>query len=536
MGIRLRVKHSMCNKIIPVFLLVVSACFGRDVKITILHTADLHGHIDSARIEGSENNSALPAGSGGRPIYAGGLLRCATVINHARSQETNVLLIDCGDLFQGTVESYLTRGEVMMKAVKYLRYDALVVGNHEFDWGVERLRALYRESAIPVLDAGIGAPGGETLPNGRPFLVREFEGVRVAIVGLTNPLIPRWQRPRLLGGLQFPSSADALREVMGAVRKLQPDIIVLVVHQGLRQWGDDRANMIKKIAKSFPDFDLIIGAHTHQAVEAEETNRILYTQAGCHGRWLGKVALRYDTEKRFLRKIESSLIAVGSEIKPDPGMQELVDASLRSARKYLREKIGENSVELTAAAETPGQSGVQTLIAAAMAEAADAEVAYHGTLTEAALPAGVVRMGDVWRIVPYENTIGKAWLTISELKEILEENSGYLGKDQFRGVFGITYELHKLAPAGERVHNVRLTNGKPVENNRRISVAVNSYDLASAGDRLPRLRAIMEKPEAGLEETDDDTREAVIEFVRTHSPLNIEAAAGAKLMGRRWDH
>ncbi|MDO9542112.1 MAG: bifunctional UDP-sugar hydrolase/5'-nucleotidase [Kiritimatiellia bacterium] len=503
---------------------------AREIEINILHTADLHGHLAPVWAEDRGEISGLPADAAHQ---AGGLLRCATIINGIRAQETNVVLIDCGDLFQGSAESYLTRGEVMIKAVKHLRYDALVVGNHEFDWGAEQLRALYRKAEIPVLTAGIAAPEDKTLPWSRPFLVRQIDGVKLVIIGLTNPLIPKWQRPRLLGDLQFPKTRDALRAALAQARKIKPDILILAVHQGWRQWGDYRGNNINSIAKAFPDFDLIIGAHTHQAIEAQEINRILYTQAGCYGLWLGKVRCRFDSARHALTKIEAQLIPVGADVSPDAALEELVADDLRSAKSYLRRKVGNSEHKITPEEKMPGQSEVQTLIAAAISAATEAAVVFHGTLSSATLPRGAVRMADVWRIVPYENTIGKAWLTLAEMREILEENSRYYGKSQFRGVYGIIYELNPSAPPGKRVSNLCLVNGRKIKSDEKISFAVNSYDLASAGGRFPRLREIMERPEARLEETDKDTREAVIKYISVHSPLDIEVAPGARIVKGR---
>lgn len=530
MPVKLQKYLFLCNKIIrrrislcaifAAFFLSGSTGAGRQIEINILHTTDLHGHLEPVAVAGANERS-------------GGLLRCATIINGIRAQETNVVLIDCGDLFQGSVESYLTRGEVMMKAVRHLRYDALVVGNHEFDWGVEQLRALYRKAEIPVLTAGIAAPENKTLPWARPFIVRQIDGVKLVIIGLTNPLIPKWQRPRLFGDLQFPETLDALRAALAQARKIKPDILILAVHQGWRQWGDDQANQINSIAKAFPDFDLIIGAHTHQAIEAQEVNRLVYTQAGYYGLWLGKIRCCFDSERRALSKIEAQIIAVGADISPDAALESLVADDLRSAKSYLRRKIGNSEREITFEEKTPGQSEVQTLIAAAISESVEADVVFHGTLSAARLPRGTVRMADVWRIVPYENTIGKAWLTSDEMREILEENSRYYGKDQFRGVYGITYELNPRAPPGERVSNLCRSNGQPIKSAERISFAVNSYDLASAGGRFPRLREIMERPQARLEETDNDTRAAVVAYIGAHSPLNIKAAAGAKIVKGR---
>lgn len=513
-------------------------CSAREIEINLLHTTDLHGHLDPVAVNGGKERSGQSASVA--RVAAGGLLRCATIINKIRAQETNVVLIDCGDLFQGGAESYLTRGAVMTKAVKHLRYDALVVGNHEFDWGIERLRALYQEAEIPVLSAGITAlasrrsgPENKTLPRAQPFLVRQIDGVKLVIIGLTNPLIPMWSRPRLLGDLQFPKTLDALRAALEQARKIKPDILVLAAHQGWRQWGDDQANKINSIAKSFPDFDLIIGAHTHQAIEAQEVSRIVYTQAGCYGLWLGKVLLRYDSSRRKLTGIKPQLIAVEADTPPDAELEGLVADELWSAKSYLRQKVGNSEREITAEEKTPGQSEVQTLIAAAISEAVGADVIFHGSLSSATLPRGIVRMADVWRIVPYENTIGKAWLTLAEMKEILEENSRYYGKDQFRGVHGITYELNPRAPLGKRVSNLCLNNGRAIKNDEKISFAVNSYDLASAGGRLPRLREIMERPGSRLDETDKDTRAAVIEYIEKHSPLKIEAVPGARLVKGR---
>ena len=515
-----RNKNIFCLCLSVLWLSWIDVSGAREIAITILHTADIHGHLESFVPKGSYKPS-------------GGLLRCATEIKKIRAQEPNVVLIDCGDLFQGSVESYLTRGAVMAKAVKYLRYDALVVGNHEFDWGIDLLRGFYQEANIPVLAAGIVPSENRTLPFSSPFIVREIEGVKLIIVGLTTPLIPAWSRPHLLGGLQFPDTCDALRSVLAQVRKIKPDILVLAVHQGWRQWGDSRANKINQIAKSFPDFDLIIGAHSHQAVEAREVNRIIYTQAGCYALWLGRVSLSYDDQKRKLTKIEPRLIAIGEDILPDPDLKKLTANSIRSAKTYLGRKIGENKRELTADSEKNGQSGIQTLISTAIARSVNAEVVLHGVLSPANLKAGVVRMADIWRIVPYENTIGKAWLTFDEIREILEENSRFYGKTRFRGVYGITYELNPRAPLGERVGNLCLSDGRAIKKDDRITFAVNSYDLASGGGRFPRLREIMDGRQAGLEETNNDTRAAVIEYIKKHSPLDIEIARGAKIVKSR---
>ena len=145
----------------------------------------------------------------------------------------------------------------------------------------------------------------------------------------------------------------------------------------------------------------------------------------------------------------------------------------------------------------------------------------------------MIKRSDIWRIIPYENRIGVANLTMPELKDILEENAGQIGSVHFLGVYGLSYELHPNAPPGERVRNLRLADGSKPHARKRFRVAMNSYALASGGGRFPLLRKIVERPESRLEMTDIDTRTAVIEYVRKHSPLQIDAGADVTVVRRK---
>jgi 2',3'-cyclic-nucleotide 2'-phosphodiesterase (5'-nucleotidase family) len=508
------------NFLAVILCLLASWGFGREVAVTLLYTADIHGHLVGA----TSDRDAAPAG---------GLLRCAALVRDVRIREPNVLLIDGGDLFQGAAESFLTRGDILIDTVKAMRYDALVVGNHEFDWGLANLLRLYARTEIPILAANIsanGAGGGKRFP-WRPFLVKELDGVRVAVVGLANPLTSSWIRPRLLGGLSFDTSVETLRRILPAVREQRPDVMVLALHQGYRQWGDDAANEVNAIARAFPEFDVILGAHTHRAVHGFDLHGIIYIHPECYGRWLAKVNLRVDPERHRVTKRVAELIAVKAEIKPDSALQALCAKELREARSYQDREIGAAARAHLAQSDFNGQSQVQTLIARAILDAVKADVVFHGTLTEASLSAGRIAMRDVWRIVPYENTIGVACLTREELGEILEENSRYLNSGQFRGVYGVTYELVAgRTNSGNKARNIRLAGGRDLEEGERIRVAFNSYDLASAGERFARLRAIADRPSARLEETDLDTREAVIAYIRKHQPLDERAVEGVRIV------
>ncbi|MBI2437456.1 MAG: bifunctional metallophosphatase/5'-nucleotidase [Lentisphaerae bacterium] len=499
---------------------------AREVVITLLHTTDVHGRVAPVR---SERELKL----------GGGLLRCATLIREIRGREPNVILVDCGDLFQGTAESFLSRNRIIAEAVQYLRYDALVTGNHEFDGGVNALREFYKQAQTPVLAVNIKSEQDPALPGAQAFVCKDLDGVRVAIIGLTTPLIPQWSRPPLLGDVTVETSLKALHRVMPKVRAAKPDILVLAAHQGLREWGDSQANEIRAIAQAFPEFDLILGGHTHQAVEWETVNGVAYTQAGNYALWLGVARLVFDTQARRIKSRKIQLLAVDSTVPPDKTLAQQLSAPLAEAKKYLDQEVGETSVELKTTSPFPGQSAIQTLIASAIAEQVQAQVVIHRALSEASLRPGRITMRDVWRIVPYDNYIGVAHLTLAELRAILEENSEFYDSKDFRGVYGLTYNLKVRAAPGTRVTNIRLTR-KPKANHekesgdKRLRVAFNSYDMASAGGKLLRLRDIVDRRAARLEEhLDMNTRDALIAYLRKHRPLNIEARPGAEVSGKQ---
>src|SRR6184192_219248 len=153
------------------------------VCISILHTTDLHGHI-------------LPtADYNGTPDY-GGLARCAAQIRRWRRQNSNSILIDVGDVYQGTDVSLRNKGELMIDLFNHLKYDAWIVGNHEFDWGIEVFQNSLARSTMPVLAANTmleGIAAGEfsdtknPLAKLQPFILKEFSGIKVAIIGVTTP-------------------------------------------------------------------------------------------------------------------------------------------------------------------------------------------------------------------------------------------------------------------------------------------------------------------------------------------------------------
>ncbi len=487
---------------LAVLLATAPAGQSRPVPLRILHVTDVHGRL-------------LPTEDYDGHRDVGGLLRCATLIEQLRTEQPSCLLLDGGDCFQGSAESWLTQGHAVLRAMAWLRLDAWAVGNHEFDWGLPALQSLHDDSPAPMLAANLLAAPGKPhpLPRVRPYLIKEIDGVRVAVVGLTTPGIPSWSLPELLGDVQVEGSLAALQRVMPAVRAEAPDVLVLLGHQGFKLSGDDHANEVNAIAQAYPEFDVIIGAHTHQAVErAMPGGRVFYTQAGYYAAWLGQIDLTYDTVARRVVEKTSILHRIDASVSRHAGLEEVLAPDLARATTYLARVVGRVDEPLDVAPDALGRSGVQQFICRAISRAAGVSLALHGLLGEDAVPAGPVTMEQVWRIVPFENRIGVLRVTPGELVEMLQENLARAGSSSFMGPYGFDYEVEQ-GDAGPRVTRVVLADGTVPHPRQRLDVAVNSYVLASGGRRFPVLLAIAERPETRTRLLEADTRGAVIRLL-----------------------
>ncbi|MCX7010584.1 MAG: bifunctional UDP-sugar hydrolase/5'-nucleotidase [Kiritimatiellaeota bacterium] len=490
------------GKLLSLALLLGTVCAGaRELPLTILYTTDLHGHI-------------LGTSTKKEPRGSGGLLRCATLIAQVRAQEKNVLLLDAGDTFQGSAESWLTGGRCVTRAMELLRYDAWCLGNHDFDWGTAALTNLLAKSKLDVLAANISP----SLPNVQPYLIKDMRGVRVAIIGVTNPWIPKWTRPELLGDYQFPSPIETLAKLLPIVRAEKPDVLLLLIHEGYRPAGDDGANEIHAIAKRFPEFDAILGGHQHETIVAPAGLGLLYIEAGCHGGAVGRVDLLVDIDRHKVIRRSAALLIASNAVPESAELRRHLARDLAHAEKYLAEPLGGAAVAIAASGAVRGQAPMQQLLCAAIAEQVSADIVLHGTLSESGLAAGPLSMRDLWRIVPYENRIGVAQLTPQEIRALLEENAATTG-DHFLGVWGLAYDLHPNAAPGQRVQNLRLADGTKPHAKKRFTVAMNSHTLASGGGRYPTLPRLLAEPHTRFALTTNDTRAAVAAYIRHHSPL-----------------
>ena len=495
------------------------------VCISILHTTDIHGHI-------------LPTSDYDGNSDRGGLARCVTQIRRWQRQNRNSILIDVGDVYQGTEVSLRTKGELMIDLFNHLDYDAWVVGNHEFDWGIEAFHQALQRSAMPVLAANTileGKSAGEfpdtkhPLAKIQPFILKEIAGIKLAIVGITTPGMSFWLPREFTRGIDFQHPVEPVRRAIARARSEGADAIVLTGHMGLkpRTGGDDFANTVTALTSEFPDVAVFIAGHTHQAIPSRLTNGVLFTQADHFGIHVGRVDLVFDRNSKKLLGRQAICELMDNRLHLDDVVISRAKSQLAESDATLAQPIGELAQTLHGRGRPGRPSDIERLIGAAITEALqDRNVAVdgvmHGVFDENAnLISGPTTVNDIWNVIPYENYIVTAELSSNELKTVMQEVYASLER---RNLLGFEVKLEGRGAAC-RITSMTLQDGRPLEGSKRYLIALNSFDARSAGHHFMKLRALLETSSANCVMHPVQTRDALIDYFRRRKTVHKIAAA-----------
>jgi 2',3'-cyclic-nucleotide 2'-phosphodiesterase (5'-nucleotidase family) len=486
------------------------------VCISILHTTDLHGHI-------------LPTSDYDGNPDRGGLARCATQIRRWQRESPNSILIDVGDVYQGTDVSLRNKGALMVDLLNHLEYDAWVVGNHEFDWGMECFEHALQQSNMPILAANMlleQKPAGE-FPDAnhpfakiQPFILKEIEGIKLAIVGVTTPGMAFWLWPEFTRGLDFRHPVEPVRRAIARAKSRGADAIVLTGHMGLkaRTGGDDFANTVMALTSEFPEIAVFIAGHTHQDVPSRPTNGVLFTQADHFGIHLGRVDLLFDRNSKKLLRREAICELMDNRLAFDQMILSRAKSQLAESEVALSEPIGELAKTLRGRSHPGRPSDVEKLIGAAIMEmlmerSVPVDGVMHGTFDDKAdLVAGPKTVNDIWNIIPYENYIVTAHLSPEEIKIAMEDT---FASHEKRNLLG--FEV-KTEGRGDncKIVSMTLPNREPLDRNKKYVISFNSFDARSGGHHFMKLRAFLERPEANCILHPVQTRDALVGYFQRH--------------------
>ena len=493
----------------------------QDLKtISIIHTTDLHGHIlPTKTYEGIGN--------------VGGLARCSTLIRTWRRQNPDNLLVDAGDLYQGTHLSRRNEGALMVKLLNKLNYDAWTLGNHDFDWGIDPAVAAVRDSNMPVLAGNLNIDGkvagtleadSHPLSKIAPYQIFERAGFRIGVLGLTTPGLPFWLRPEMIKGLEPLDPAVVAKDIIAKMQSEGVDAIVAIGHMGSKFGKDDFANRVHAILEGNRDIDVYIAGHTHQDMAQYSFNGATYTQASYYGVHLGRVDLTFSREQRKLVHKRAFTIFMDNRFEPDPFVLAVARDEINAAEEELARPVGTVTAPLSADFKRGQPNDQEKLIAAAIQHAlkqkqTSVDAVFHGAFLTEAIPAGAKTMNDLWEVIPYENMIVTTELTGAQIVIMLEEVFN-VNRFSDRNLVGIDVTVEKIDGSWKVRQLKRPGADSPIAPDEKVTIALNTYDAQSGGKRFMKLRDIVNAPESKATFYPVETRDALAEYFLSTKTIN----------------
>jgi 2',3'-cyclic-nucleotide 2'-phosphodiesterase (5'-nucleotidase family) len=515
------------------------------IQITVLGTTDLHGNIYPIDYYTNKPDNR-------------GLAKVATLIKRARKENPNALLVDSGDTIQGTPLQYYhnkknnTPPDPMMSSMNALGYDAMAIGNHEYNFGLKVLEKARSEAKFPWLSSNTYAKGTDNT-HYQPYLVKEVSGVRVGILGLTTPGVPVWENTQNYAGLDFREPVSEARKWVSVLReKERVDVVVIAMHMGLEEdlrTGEINPSQVPNenravaIATAVPGVDVIFMGHTHRDVPALSLNGVLLTQANHWGRHLARadLYLQKETDRWQVYAKSSRTIPTDDKVEADPEILKLTEPYDRETQAWLSRVIGESVAELTAREARFRDTAILDLIQRVQLEAGNADVSMVASFNpDARINKGPVTVRDIAGLYVYENTLVVLEVTGQQLKDALEHSARYFrayepGKTaaelvdekipayNFDIAEGANYFIDISKPLGQRIRDLSF-RGKPLDPKQRLKLATNNYRVNGGGGYT------MYKNAPVIYRSSEEIREMIIEWVERHKTIPTEPTNNWKIV------
>jgi len=515
--------------------------------VVILGTTDMHGRIFPIDYYTNKYDNV-------------GIAKVATLVKEARKSDPDLLLVDSGDTIQGTPLEYFhnkrnnTPIDPMMQSMNALHYDSMAVGNHEYNFGLKVLEKARGEAKFPWLSANTYNKGTATT-HYQPYIVKEVNGVRVGVLGLTTPGIPNWENVPNYEGLEFKETVSEAKKWVAILRdKEKVDLVAITMHMGTEE--DLRTgipspsqvpneNAAIAIARQVAGVDVILMGHTHREVSSLVVNGVLLTQAN---RWASHVArvdiyLEKGSDGRWhvLAK-QSRTIPVTEKTAVDTEIAQLGQPYDKETQDWLGRTIGESTQELTSQGCRFQDTAIIDLVQRVQLEAGKADVSMAACFNpQARIPKGPVTVRDIAGLYEYENTLVTIELTGQQIKDALEHSARYFREYQagksltelvdqripgynFDMAQGVTYDLDVTKPFGQRIQSLRF-KGQPLSPTQKLRVVTNNYRVNGGGNYT------MYKGAPVVYRSSEEVRELIIDWVERNKTIPTQASNNWRIVG-----
>lgn len=557
-----------CLAIALVMLLAAPVAQAADgpVTVTVLATSDIHGNI-----YGWDYFTAQPAEVG--------LAKISTLVSQERKKNPNILLIDNGDFFQGTpLTSYYNTISKSWKvhplATVYnaIGYDAINLGNHEFNYGKDILKRYIAGLQAPVLSANtVETATGQTWSAVKPYVIKTIslpdgETLRIGIIGMATPAIPNFENKENYAGLRFEDQVVMAKKLVAELQG-KVDAIVVVSHSGIEVQGleaIDNENQIAAIAQACPQLSLIIAGHKHQVLDNDNPakdagKKVLYEQnvingvpvvePGKWGSYLSKADLSFEkVGGRWRVTAVHTTNLPTSGVAEDTAILTLAEPFHTATLNYLNTKIGMAVDDFTAQDATIRDTALIDLVNEVQRHYGNAQLAAAATFNpKAQIRKGDITLQDISALYIYENYMYTIKITGAQLRSYLEHSAKFykqfspgdakVGTNGENGnipdynydmVQGVNYRIDITQPAGSRIKDLTY-QGRPVRNDDAFTFAINNYRFNGGGGFMSAMGFdANHKPEVLFDSQKafgdaGQVRELIIRFIKEKGSINPAA-------------
>lgn len=503
------------------------------IEIDILYTSDIHGHIDPSKA--TFLNPQFPPPLGGGASAAGYIDK---VRAEAEAAGRGFMLLDSGDMFQGTPVGMHFQGRTVIDWMNTVGYTAAALGNHDFDLGWRNTRDLSRRANFPVLCANLyDTDTGQRVDWAQDMVFTDVMGVRVAIIGMVTEETVRISFATNIAGVTFKPIHKELPGLIERARAGGADLVLLATHAGLPYkpiMQNYYRNMVTKAAEGWrpieyhamelahfiPGCDIIFAGHSHQGYDIPWEDPLTHTlvvEPYANGSSIGHITITYDPSTRQMvgyrtHHDRGALITLyEDEFWPKKSVADSINAQVFIAEKGLNEVIGETRANLQRGDAEKGNLGA--LVADAIREYTGADIALQNTGgVRADIAPGPVTKRNCLEVLPFGNQMVVATVKGEFVRRLLEQKVGQWGVGLF--ISGPVIEYDTSRPQGDRILSIRIGD-QPLNPDGDYKLAMTNF-LSEGNSGMTLMREV---PEEAFLYTGTTDREALERYFQNHSPV-----------------
>lgn len=481
-----------------------------DKEIVILSINDFHGNLAEDAREGGKNL---------------GMSKLVAAVNNYKKSNANTVVVSAGDNYQGSAMSNLTYGAPVSEMFKQLDLFVSAVGNHEFDWGINRTEQWAKDGNFTFLAANIvDKTTQEPIKWAKPYEVKEINGVKIGFVGLTTIETAYKTVKERIKNYEFlpvKETAEKWAKYLrsGDAPEGKVDVVIALCHVGSGQDYDTKeisGEVIDQELYKAEGIDAILSGHSHQRV-AGIVDGMPIVQGYKYGRAIAKLTLKLDDNKKVVEIVPEidNLYKNKSQLIADPTATTIYDKYKEELSPIMDEKLGKTEIELTHDRSAEGTSVLGYVVCDVIRKNVDAQIGIMNSGgIRCPIAKGDVTMGKLYEVLPFDNTVVKLELTGEQLKKIINNgiDNESIGWVEVAGL-KVEYDISK--EFGDRVTEMYLDDGTKIEDDEFYTVAANDF-IVGGGDNYDFSNA----------KSKDDTfvpvRDVIVNYLKEGNVINFE--------------